>query len=93
MRGDRLVTNRPGNSFDYIWADDYYLVTGTLGYRMKVFEKPLRLQLAVSNLLDDELIQPTRYGNYTVSGTTSFVPDRYYIQPPRRYTFTATYEF
>ncbi len=93
MRGRRLVGNAPTSPFDYLYADSYYLVTGALSYRLKVWNQPLRLQLNVSNLLDDELVQPTRYGSYTVNGVTRFVPDRYYIQPPRRYTLTATYSF
>ena len=93
MRGKRLVVNSPASSFDYLHAGSYYLVTGALSYRMRVWNKPLRLQLNVSNLLDKELVQPTRYGNYTVNGVTRFVPDRYHVQPPRRYTLTATYSF
>lgn len=92
-RGQRLVTNRPTGAFDYLYADSYYLVTASLSYRLKVWSQPLRLQLNVSNLLDEELVQPTRYSNYTVNGVTQFVSDRYYIQPPRRYTLTATYSF
>lgn len=92
-RGDRLVTNLPNLPFEYIYADSYYLVTGAVSYKFKVWDNPMRLQLNVSNLLDDELIQPTRYSNYTVNSVTQYVPDRYYIQPPRRFTVTATYEF
>ncbi len=93
LRGRRLVVNAPTSPFDYLYADSYYLVTGSLSYRLKVWNQPLRLQLNVSNLLDEELVQPTRYNNYTVNGVTRFVPDRYYIQPPRRWTLTATYTF
>lgn len=93
QRGKRLVGNRPSGAFDYLYADRYELVTASLSYRLKIWNQPLRLQLNVSNLLDDEIIQPTRYGNYTVNGVTQYVPDRYYIQPPRRYTLTATYNF
>jgi iron complex outermembrane receptor protein len=93
FRGRRLVINAPTGPFDYIYCPSYYLVTAALSYRLKVWNQPLRLQLNVSNLLDDELVQPTRYGTYTVNGAARFVPDRYYIQPPRRYTLTATYTF
>ncbi len=93
MRGERLITNRPGDAFDYVYADSYYLVTGSLSYRLRLWDNPLRLQLNVSNLFDKELVQPTRFSNYTVNGVTQYVADRYYIQPPRRFTLTATYEF
>lgn len=93
FRGKRLVVNAPTSPFDYIYCPSYSLVTAALSYRLKVWRQPLRLQLNVSNLFDEELVQPTRYGSYTVSGVAKFVPDRYYIQPPRRWTLTATYTF
>ncbi len=93
LRGKRLITNRPSSAFDYVYADSYELVTAALSYRMRLWDNPLRLQLNVSNLFDKELVQPTRYSNYTVNGVTQYVADRYYIQPPRRFTMTATYEF
>jgi len=92
-RGQRLIVNSPASSFDYLYSPSYYLVTAALSYRLKVWAQPLRLQLNVSNLLDKELVQATRYGTYTVGGVARFVPDRYYVQPPRRYTLTATYTF
>lgn len=93
MRGKRLVTNQPGASFDYVFAKGYEIFTATLSYRMRLWDNPLRLQLNVSNLFDKEIILPTSYGSFTVGGVSKFVPSRYFIQPPRRFTLSATYEF
>jgi hypothetical protein len=92
-RGERLITNRPGDPFDYIYVDAFTLLTGSISYRFKVWDNPLRLQLNVSNLLDQELVQPTRFNVHTTSAGEDFVADRFFVQPPRRFTVTLRYSY
>lgn len=93
FRGERLVGNRPGDSFDYIYADDYVLYTLVLGYDTKIGGTEVSFQVNVSNLFDDEIVRPTRYGTYRSGNETFFVADQFHVQNPRRVLFTASARF
>ena len=93
MRGKRTVGNRPGDPFDYVYADSYILTTVVLGYERSVRDGRLSLQLNVSNLFDKEIVRPYRYSSYVTDGQALFVPDRFTVQDPRRFLFTASYRF
>jgi outer membrane receptor protein involved in Fe transport len=93
FRGARLVTNRPGNAFDLVYAKGFATFNLTAGYRTKIMDKPVRFQLNVSNLFDDQFIRPERYSTYAIGGVNEFLPDRWAITPPRRIQFTTTIDF
>ncbi len=93
FRGRRTVGNKPGDPFDYVYADSYFLATAMFGYEREVRNGLLSLQLNVSNLFDKEIVRPYRYGNYVTGGQILFVPDRFTVQDPRRFLFTASFRF
>lgn len=84
--GRRIVGNQVGNSYDYIKAPAYYTLSATAGYTVKAFQKNVRLQLNINNLLDyDEPV-------YTGIGTRNNKNYRngfYYIEP-RKFVLSAT---
>lgn len=95
FRGERLVGNRLGDPYDYLYADAYATASAWVSYGFTVFDHPLRLQLNVSNLFDDQEMQPTSggFGNVTVNGATQFTQTNYTVIAPRTFTLTATYKF
>lgn len=93
FRGERLVGNRPGDAFDYIYADDYVLFTFVMGYDFSVRDTMVSVQLNVSNLFDKEIVRPTRYGSYRAGSENFFVPDRFHVQDPRRILLTVSAAF
>lgn len=92
-RGARLVTNRPGNAFDLVYAKAYMTLNLTAGYNTKIMTKPVRFQLNISNLLDDQFVRPERYSTYVIGGVNEFLPDRWAITSPRRIQLTTTMDF
>jgi outer membrane receptor for ferrienterochelin and colicin len=93
LRGARLVTNRPGDAFDLVYAKGFATFNLTAGYRTKIMDKPVRFQLNVSNLFDDQFIRTERYSTYAIGGVNEFLPDRWAVTPPRRIQFTTTIDF
>lgn len=93
FRGERLVANQPGGAFDYVYADDYMLISLVVGYERELGSGLLSLQLNVSNLFDEEIVRPTSYGVYSTDDGSVFVPDRFTVQAPRRFLLTANYKF
>lgn len=100
FRGKRIVGNRAGAPFDYIYGDGYTTLTAGLGYARSIRGGQLVLRANVSNLLDDPQPAVTNgfWGNVTyttVENTqrTVFLPRFYTIVPPREITITASYEF
>lgn len=70
-----------------VWGGDYYIVNANLGYSRKMFglEKPVRFQLNVNNLLDNDDLLPT-----VSDGVETY---RWRFIPPRSVTFTTTVKF
>lgn len=66
FRGERMVGNRPGDPFDYIYSDSYETVSLVLGYTRKLGEGDLTFQMNVTNLLDDEIVRQSGNIGYTV---------------------------
>ncbi|MCC5021841.1 MAG: TonB-dependent receptor plug domain-containing protein [Candidatus Synoicihabitans palmerolidicus] len=52
--GEKVIGNAVGDSFDYIQSDRYELYTVTASYSMKVREYPVKINLSISNLLDND---------------------------------------
>jgi iron complex outermembrane receptor protein len=50
--GRRLIGNAVGRSYEYIYAKEYFLLTATAGYDLKIRRQPVTLSLYAYNLLD-----------------------------------------
>ncbi len=77
--GKRLIGNGPGSPFDYIYAQEYFTVAATLGYRHKYTRFTLDASLNVSNLLDyDEPVYSgvTIYQNAAYRGSYTYIDPR-----------------
>jgi iron complex outermembrane recepter protein len=95
LRGDRLVGNKLGAPYDYLYADAYYQVSAWAGYSTRILGEDVRIQLNVSNLLDEDNFSPIvgGFGNTTVGSTTTFAQRDYTIVNPRSFTLTVTARF
>ena len=88
---------RQDAAFVYQYSPEYYSVSAHLAYRTEFDGKPVRLQVNVSNLLDNDDPLYLSYNTYREGG----LPDApliqrrgfYNVQDPRKITFTATFEF
>ncbi len=52
--GPRLIGNQVDRPYDYIYSKSYYLVSGSLGYQVRLPRARLDLQANVDNLLDHD---------------------------------------
>lgn len=86
--GRRIIGNQATNAFDYIKAPAYYTLNATLGYSFKVWDRNLRLQLNINNLLDYD--EPYYTGVRTLNAR-NFRDTFYYIEP-RKFLLSATLE-
>lgn len=87
--GRRLLGNRVGDSFAYIYAQEYYSLTASAGYRWKWGRVNVDASLNVSNLLDysDPIFSGvTVYQNVAYRGGYSYLD-------PRMGTFTMSLSF
>jgi hypothetical protein len=81
-----------------VYRQDYYLVTGVLGYDFKWRQYPIRLTLTINNLLDEDMplyyntVQRPPNGNI---GDPSRIaaPNQYSYLTPRSFNLTATVSF
>lgn len=75
--------------------NDDYIVTGTLGYSFRVFERQVQANLVVNNLLNNRdvtylgTIQRPRDGDYT-SPAREAVPNGFSLKQPINFTLTFT---
>jgi outer membrane receptor protein involved in Fe transport len=87
--GKRLIGSPTGNPFSYIYAQEYYVLTATLGYPVKVFGQRIDLALNITNLLDYDdpnFTGVTVYQNVTYRNAYRFVE-------PRKAVLSATLKF
>lgn len=84
--GRRIIGNQVGNAFDYIKAPAYYTLSATAGYSIKAFQKNIRLQLNINNLLDYD--EPVFTGIGT-RNNRNYRNGFYYIEP-RKFLLSAT---
>lgn len=93
IRGERLVSNQPGDPFDYIYANSYTVLTLSLGYESAFRGFDWSFQLNIKNVLDEEIVRPTDYGTYRVENDVIFVPDTFHVQAPRQILLTIRAKF
>ncbi|HEY1109687.1 MAG TPA: hypothetical protein VGE76_13660 [Opitutaceae bacterium] len=88
--GRQLIGNTQASPFDYVHADAYYLVTGTIGYSLKIRSHPVDFNLRASNLLN--YAEPIyRQGLAVVNGVA--YRSAYYWPVPRSVQLTTTVRF
>lgn len=87
--GRRLIGNKFGSPYDYIYAKEYFTVMGTLGYTLKWGDRPVDLQLNITNLLDYS--DPVYLGTFVLSGEA--IPSYLSYVAPRAASLTATFKF
>ncbi len=96
FRGKRLAANMPGDAFDFVYSPSYHLHNLTLGYKGKLFEKNVTLQLNVDNLLGEDQVHvknSARMRTVTVEGETLVLPQQVFFTAERRYRLTARFRF
>ncbi|MBI5380313.1 MAG: hypothetical protein HZA31_00270 [Opitutae bacterium] len=90
MFSRKVIGNPTGRPYDLYYADSYYLVSASMGYRTNLFKVPVDFQLNVTNLLD--------HADPIFTGTTQLASgvvyrNQYFYQPPRQLRFTTTLSF
>jgi outer membrane receptor for ferric coprogen and ferric-rhodotorulic acid len=90
-----VANNQP---YNYLWADAYYLVSAHASYRHKFSDKiSARFQLNISNLFDNDDLMVRNYGTYRVGNIATNpllqLPNQSTIPDPRKFTFSATFDF
>lgn len=91
-RGKQVVGNVANQPFNYLHAKPYTIVSGHASYDLPRFGKlRTRLQLNVSNVLDEDQVVYTGYTSNAAAGGD--VPNAFRYQTPRKYSLTATFNF
>jgi outer membrane receptor for ferric coprogen and ferric-rhodotorulic acid len=91
IRGKQVVGNANGQPFNYRYAKAYTLVSAHTSYDLRFGKLRTRLQLNVSNLLDEQDVVYTAYSFNAAAGGD--VPNTFRYQTPRKYSLTATFNF
>ena len=84
--GRRIIGNQLTNAFDYIKAPAFYTLTATASYSFTAYDRKVRLQLNVNNLLDYD--KPFYTGIGTFAGRN--YRNAFYYLEPRKFLLTAT---
>ena len=90
-RGRQVVGNRANQPFSYLYANPYTMVSAHTSYELRLGKIRPRLQLNVSNLLDEMDVIYTAYTSNAIAGGD--VPNTFRYQTPRRYSLSATFNF
>jgi hypothetical protein len=90
-RGKQVVGNRANEPFNYLYANPYTLVSGHTSYDLRIGKTRTRLQVNVSNLLDEDDVVYIAYSSNAAAGGD--VPNTFRYQAPRKVSFTATFNF
>jgi outer membrane receptor protein involved in Fe transport len=87
------------DAFTIVYAPGYWVATATVGYNWRITRKQeIRFNLSIDNLLDDSkvryistILRPP--GGDVTNPSRVTVPNNYWYQIPRSYTFAATVPF
>jgi outer membrane receptor protein involved in Fe transport len=90
-RGRQVVGNVTNQPFNYLYANPYTIVSAHTSYELRFRKIRTRLQLNVSNLLDEQEVVYTAYASNAAAGGD--VPNTFRYQAPRKYSLTATFNF
>ncbi len=87
--GPRVIGNEIDRPYDYVYAKSYYLVSGSLGYPVKLRRAHLDLQLNIDNLLNHDA--PMVNGMFVVGNR--LVPYGFRRMNPPELRLTSTLKF
>ncbi len=87
--GPRVIGNEIDRPYDYVYAKSYYLLSGSLGYSLKLLRARLDLQANVDNLLDYD--DPMYNGMFVLQNR--LVPYGFRRMNPRELRLTSTLKF
>lgn len=90
-RGRQVIGNVTNQPFNYLYANAYTLVSAHTSYDLRLGKVRTRLQLNVSNLLDEEDVVYMAYTTNAAAGGD--VPNTFRYQAPRKYSLSATFNF
>lgn len=90
-RGKQVVGNVANQPFNYLYAKAYTLVSAHTSYDLRLGKVRTRLQLNVSNLLDEDNVVYTAFTSNAAAGGD--VPNTFRYQTPRKYSLSATFNF
>lgn len=94
MRGRRVVSsNNVSVTAPDFYADGYETYTLGFGYEGKLTAMRYKIQVNISNLLDTEIVRPTRFENFTVNGVVTPLVRNYTILDPRKIQLTTQFNF
>jgi len=97
FRGKSKYGNTLVSPFDYLYGDSYYIVSAHVGYTHRFGSVTGKFQLNVANLLDEDKLIYNGTQDYRVGGLSSNplirTPSTFRYIDPRRFTFTATFDF
>ena len=87
--GPRVIGTEIDRPYDYVYGKSYYLLSGSLGYSMKLLRARLDLQVNVDNLLDYD--DPMYNGMFVLQNR--LVPYGFRRMTPRELRLTSTLKF
>lgn len=90
-RGKQVIGNVTNQPFDYLYANPYTIASAHTSYELRYRKVRTRLQLNVSNLLNEQDVVYTAYTLNAAAGGE--VPNTFRYQTPRKYSITATFNF
>jgi outer membrane receptor protein involved in Fe transport len=95
--GRQIAGNAQGQPFNYIYAPSYYLISGHLSYTGKWRDHRYKIQLNISNLLDNHHVLYTSVARYNAPANSGGVTGDYFAGyryvDPRKFTLTTTFDF
>lgn len=91
--GPCQISNYPGQPFNYMYAESYYLLTAQIGYPIKIGKYRADIQLNVDNLLGDDHTIYSGVIAQTLQGQLVNVPYGNKAVWPRSYRLTITIPF
>ena len=91
FRGKTLIGNVNQQPFNYLYADAFKIVSAHLSYPYRFGGVRARFQVNVNNLLDEDGLIFTSY-SFNSALARDF-RNNYRYQTPRRFAFTATFDF
>jgi outer membrane receptor protein involved in Fe transport len=96
-RGKSKIGAQSTDPFDYIYSNDYYLLTAHASYSHKIGKVNVRFQLNVSNVLDNKDVVYLSTLAYRKNGLSTnpvqTTGGAFRWQDPRKFTFSTTLEF
>lgn len=97
LRGKTKVGTTAASAYEYLYSKSYYVVAAHAAYEKRFDKVTARFQVNVANLLDNDDLVYTAYGDYRVGGSTANpatrLPTSFRYLDPRKITLSTTLTF